>query len=232
LALGADLRHHSLISILKDSMYIKLGQIHIHKPPGLTRNDPAYEAYDTMFWDVELIDAPDCWDELQRTDIWQAAPSAQGVKRHSCYTGHHDSELLNRIGALPSAHQEQFIRAAEQGDTSTTYSHLRQLWSNKAEYYIQHCHTHSIIYHDEPGFEMNIHLDNGHIMLQLIINLTDNDSGTELYDITSTEPYYTVTGEKNKGIMFLNGPGALHRIRNINKDRYILYSAVMYGGDK
>jgi hypothetical protein len=213
-------------------MYIKLGQLQIHKTAGLTCDDTAYESYDTTFWDVELIDAPDCWDELQRTDIWQAAPSPQGAKRHSCYTGHHDSELLNRIGALPAMCQEQFIRAADQGDTSTEYSHFRQYWYNNVEYYIQHCHTHGIIYHDEPGFKMNIHLDNRHIMLQLIINLADNDAGTELYDITSAEPYYTLTGEKNKGIMFLNGPGALHRIRNINKDRYILYSAVMYGGNK
>jgi hypothetical protein len=79
---------------------------------------------------------------------------------------------------------------------------------------------------------MGIHLDNNHIMLQLIVNLTDNDSGTEMYDIVSSDPYHRVTGEKNKGIMFLNGPGALHSIGNINKDRYILYSAVMYGGNR
>lgn len=213
-------------------MHIALGQMQIHKPAGLTRYDTAYEAYDTMFWEVELIDSPDCWDELQRTDIWQAAHAVQGVKRHNCYTGHHDSELLNCIGALTATHQEQFIRAAVKGDTSLAYNYFGQSWNQSTEYYIKHCHTVGVIHHDEPGFEMNIHLDNKHIMLQLIINLADNDSGTELYDITSAEPYYTVTGEKNKGILFLNGPGALHRIRNINKDRYILYSAVCYGGNR
>lgn len=223
-------------------MHIKLGQLYAHKPAGVANNSHCYGIYDTMVWDVELIDSPDCWDELQRTDVWKTAPAMQGAKRHTCYTGHHDSELLNRIGRLPGLHQEEFIRisgqcsasrqVAEQGDAITGYDLFKQSWYKGTEYYIQHCHTFSVIYHDEPGFEMLAHLDNRHIILQLIINLTDNDSGTELYDITSTEPYLKVTGEKNKGIMFLNGPGALHSIRNINKDRYILYSAVMYGGDK
>jgi hypothetical protein len=76
---------------------------------------------------------------------------------------------------------------------------------------------------------MDIHCDNSHIVLQLIVNLTDNDAGTELFDVTSSDPYYTMTGQRNKGIIFLNGAGTLHSIRNINKDRYTLYSAIMIG---
>jgi len=230
--LAVDQRHHSLTFILKDKMHIKLGQCHIHEPAGLPPDSPANRIYDTVFWEVELVDAPDCWDELQRTDVWHTAPATQGMKRHSCYTGHHGSDLLNQLGSLPARHQEEFIRAAEQVDIDSGYRYLHQSWCQDIEYYIQHCHTFGVIYHDEPGFKMNVHLDNSHIMLQLIVNLTDNDSGTELYDINNAKPYYTLTGEKNKGIMFVNGPGALHSIGNINKDRYILYSAVMYGGNK
>jgi len=208
-------------------MHIKLGQLHVHRVNFPIKNNITY---DIVFWDVELVDAPDCQDQLQRTDVWQQDSAVQGKKRHQCLTGHHDSELLNQIGNLTQNHREEFIRAAGQADIELGGDYFKKCWYRDVEYYVTHSHTFGVIFHDEPGFEMGIHLDNHHIMLQLVINLTDNDSGTEMYDIVSSEPYHKLTGEKNKGIMFLNSPGALHSIGNINKDRYILYSAVMYGG--
>ena len=210
-------------------MHIRLGQRHVHY---VKIHLGSLTPYNTVFWEVELVDMPDCWDELQRSDVWHLTPALQGAKRHSCLTNHHESDLLNQIINLPQIHQEEFIRAAVQADSELDNNYFNQSWYRDIDYYIKHAHTFGLIYHDEPGFQMGIHLDNNHVMLQLIVNLTDNDSGTEMYDIVSSEPYYQVTGEKNKGIMFLNGPGALHRIRNINKDRYVLYSAVMYGGNK
>ena len=77
---------------------------------------------------------------------------------------------------------------------------------------------------------MGIHLDNSHVMLQAVINLSDNETGTELYSVESDKPTYAMTGRRNHGIMFFNGPGTLHGIRNVNKDRHILYYGIMYGG--
>ena len=213
-------------------MHIKLGQRQLHHVNTSTIRLASYNTYDIVFWDVELVDVPDCRDELQRPDIWSEIAATQGAKRHQCLSDHHNSELLNQIGHLPQNHREEFLRAASQTDTDLGYNYFNKSWRLGVDYYIKNSHTVSVINHDEPGFRMGIHLDNNHIMLQLIINLTDNDSGTEMYDIVNPEPYHKVTGEKNKGIMFLNGPGALHSIGNINKDRYILYSAVMYGGNK
>ena len=221
--------HHSPNTIPKDKMHIKLGQRHIHSVESTVNH---YKSYDNVFWDVELVDVPDCWNELQRSDVWDINPAVQGAKRHSCLTGHHNSDLLNQVGNLPTQYREEFIRAAGQADIELGGDYFKKCWYRDVEYYIKHSHTFGVIFHDEPGFEMGIHLDNHHIMLQLIVNLTDNDSGTEMYDIVSSAPYHRLTGEKNKGIMFLNSPGALHSIGHINKDRYILYSAVMYGGDK
>ena len=82
------------------------------------------------------------------------------------------------------------------------------------------------LFKDLPGLNMDTHLDNSHIMLQSIINLTDNDVGTELFSIDSDKPIYTMTGKRNRGIMFFNSPGALHRIKNVTKERYIFYSAI------
>jgi len=208
-------------------MHIKIGQRHVHRVNFPIKDN---STYDVVFWDVELVDVPDCWDELQRSDVWEQAPAMQGAKRHSCLSGHHDSDLLNQIGQIVQQHREEFIRTAVQADIDLDCNYFNKCWYRDVEYYVKHAHTFGVIFHDEPGFEMGIHLDNNHIMLQLIVNLTDNDSGTAMYDIVSPDPYYKLTGEKNKGIIFLNGPGALHSIGNINKDRYILYSAVMYGG--
>ena len=147
--------------------------------------------------------------------------------RHQCYDC--DSPLLTELLKVPARHQEEFILAASNFDNSNE-RYFRRSWYHGGEYYVESAHTLAVLNHDEPGFKMGIHIDNSHIMLQTIINLTDNDSGTELYDIHGVEPYHTMTGEKNKGIMFFNGAGALHSIGNINKNRYTLYSAVMYGG--
>ena len=84
------------------------------------------------------------------------------------------------------------------------------------------------MYRGQGGLAMDIHLDNSHVMLQAVINLSDNETGTEMYAVDSTEPTFTMTGKKNHGIMFFNGPGALHGIRNVNKDRHILYYGNMY----
>jgi hypothetical protein len=184
--------------------------------------------YDVLFWEVELVDVPDCLSELQRPDVWRAGAMSTGSSgRHQCYDC--DSPLLTELLKVPARHQEEFILAVSNFDNSNE-RYFRRSWYHGGEYYVESAHTLAVLNHDEPGFKMGIHIDNSHIMLQTIINLTDNDSGTELYDIHGVEPYHTMTGEKNKGIMFFNGAGALHSIGNINKNRYTLYSAVMYGG--
>jgi hypothetical protein len=137
--------------------------------------------------------------------------------------------MLKEILQVPGQQRAEFLSAADQADTDTGKAYFRKLWHRDLDYYVNSTKTVTVINHDAPGFAMDTHCDNNHIILQMIVNLTDNDTGTELFDITSSEPYYTMTGQRNKGIMFLNGAGTLHNIRNINKDRYTLYSAVMIG---
>jgi hypothetical protein len=185
--------------------------------------------YDSVFWEVELIDAPDCTSELQRPDVWVDNPTSSiSQQRKQCRLDC-NSDLLKNILEVPATQRAEFLRAAAQADTDTGKYYFRKLWPNDLDYYVNSTRSATVINYDAPGFAMGTHCDNNHIMLQLIVNLTDNDSGTELFDITSSEPYYTMTGQRNKGIMFLNGAGTLHTIRNINKDRYTLYSAIMIG---
>jgi hypothetical protein len=136
---------------------------------------------------------------------------------------------LTKLLRLPDQHRAEFICAAAQVDTDTGKAYFKKLWPFGKDYYINNTQTQAAINYDMAGFETTTHCDNNHIMLQLIVNLTDNNTGTELFDISSPDPYYTMTGQQNKGIIFLNSAGALHTVRNINKDRYTLYSAITIG---
>lgn len=203
-------------------MHIQLVQRHIHRPALNYSNG----MYDNVFWEVELVDAPDCYGDLQQSDIWRDHTiSTINGGRKQCNAN--ASTALTKVMQLPDHHRADFIRAAAQVDADTGDAFFKKLWPRGIDYYINSTYTETVINHDKPGFSMVLHGDNNHIVLQSIINLTDNDSVTDLVDVTSPDPYYTMTGEKNKGIMFLNGSGTLHQVRNINKDRYTLYSAIM-----
>ena len=192
--------------------------------------------YDHLFWEVELVDSAtdsvDFQQRLNRDDIWQVGIAGQGIKRLT-YRPESDPEL-DHLVTVPSQHQEQFIRLAK-GEHDI---HIRSRWNiysrwyRNVEYYINDpdIKTITTIFRDQAGFAMTIHLDNSHVMLQAVINLSDNETGTELYAVDSTEPTYTMTGQRNRGVMFFNSPGLLHGIRNVNKDRHILYYGIMYGG--
>jgi hypothetical protein len=207
-------------------MHIQLGQRRIHK---VLQPSHLNGTYDNVFWEVELVDAPDCSNELLRTDIWiDNTTSNISCQRKQCQANC-KSDMLKEILQVPGQQRAEFLGAAAQADTDTNKYYFRQLWPSDLDYYVNSTRTATVINHDAPGFSMDIHCDNSHIVLQLIVNLTDNDAGTELFDVTSSDPYYTMTGQRNKGIIFLNGAGTLHSIRNINKDRYTLYSAIMIG---
>ena len=186
--------------------------------------------YDHLFWEVVLVDSAtdsvDFQQRLNRNDIWQMDIPGPDTKRLTYQVGL--DSVLDHVVAIPRQQQEQFVRLAK-GDHD---SYVRSSWYRDVEYYLNSpdIKTMSTIYRDQEGFEMGVHLDNSHVVLQAVINLSDNETGTEMYAVDSTEPTYTMTGKRNHGIMFFNGPGMLHGIRNVNKDRHILYYGIMYGG--
>lgn len=187
-------------------------------------------SYDHLFWEVELVDAvtdsADFQQRLLNDDVWQVGIAGQGIKRLTYRSG--TDSVLDHLVAVPGQQQEEFIRLAK-GEHN---EYVSTRWYKDVEHYVNDpgIKTVSTIYRDQAGFEMGIHLDNSHVMLQAVINLSDNETGTELYGIDSTQPTYAMTGQRNRGIMFFNGPGALHGIRNVNKDRHILYYGIMYSG--
>ena len=184
--------------------------------------------YDHLFWEVELVDSAtdseDFQQRLNRDDIWQVGIAGQGIKRLTYRPG--SDSVLDHLVSVPGQQQEQFIRLAK----GVYNEQVSTRWYRDVEYYVNasNIRTTSTIYRDQVDFAMGVHLDNSHVMLQAVINLSDNETGTEMYALDSTEPTYTMTGRRNHGIMFFNGPGALHGIRNVNKDRHILYYGIMY----
>ena len=181
--------------------------------------------YDVLFWEIELYtpltESDEFKKQLFRNDIWEQAHRANRL----CYTTGMSS-ILDATVSIPAEHMSQFVQtAANAGFLFGTR------WYQGAEYYSKHAATRTMtqLFKDLPGFDMDIHLDNSHVMLQSIINLTDNDVGTELFSIDSDKPIYTMSGERNRGIMFFNSPGALHRIKNVAKERYILYFGITHG---
>jgi hypothetical protein len=75
---------------------------------------------------------------------------------------------------------------------------------------------------------MGKHLDNQRVVANAIINLCDNDSTTEFFDYTNpSTAIFSTTGTKNKGVLFLNTPAALHHIKNLNSNRYTANSSIM-----
>lgn len=64
----------------------------------------------------------------------------------------------------------------------TGSEHIKQHWNKGLEYYKNNSIMDCTIYKDLPGFSMVPHVDHGHIMFQLLINLTENDTGTAFHN--------------------------------------------------
>jgi len=79
----------------------------------------------------------------------------------------------------------------------------------------------SSVLRDQPGFEMIPHLDNRHVMAQLVVNLLqDYETATEFYYFNSNTPCYRAPLKKNHGVVFLNTPGSVHGIANVTTPRW------------
>ena len=184
--------------------------IRIVKEHQYTVNHRGTCTFDLLWWDVELVGETD--QQLVRQDIWNSNVAHCPGRR--LYTG--GSQLLDHVIQTSTSSLVELIPLV------LPHTLVKMRWYRDLQYYQDQLRPWAEIMVDSAGTAMNPHLDNSHIVVQLIVNLADNDSGTEIYSINSPDPIYKLTGEKNKGIMLFNSPGALHGINNVNRDRYIL----------
>lgn len=183
-----------------------------------------HKLFPQLIWEMSLssvdLDNEELLKELNREDIWVTVKRGNGL-RYEYVNG--SSKILDELNDNFKKLRPQLFDLMF--DTNVRVA--TQSWFMPKEHYFKHCHLDPIIYKDMPGYEMNLHKDNAHIMLQTLFNLTDNGSmGTEFFNSNETESFYKSTGEKNKGVGFLNTGESAHIIRDVTDIRYILYAAV------
>jgi len=192
--------------------------VHKHftiKPPA-----DVHHQYSTPVWEVEirspLLDAPEFEAELYDNNNFVVSKGHRNNLR-SIYTangvvseflsGSQQELLLNLVSQSPSF-QSRYYKPLDEYQSRTSWF--------------------ATVLRDQAGFAMTPHLDNNHIMVQMIANLLqDNTTSTEFYQFNKTEPCYRAPLKKNHGVVFLNTPGSVHGIANVTKTRWILYGGLL-----
>lgn len=183
-----------------------------------------HKLFPQLIWEMSLssvdLDSEELSSELNREDIWDSINRGNGL-RYQYING--SSKLLDSLNQSFKKLRPQLIDLMFE----TNKKVASQSWFMPKEHYFKYCHIDPIIYKDIPGYKMSVHKDNAHIMLQALFNLSDNGSiGTEFFNSNECEPFYKSTGEKNKGVGFLNTGESAHIIRDVTNIRYILYVAI------
>lgn len=102
-------------------------------------------------------------------------------------------------------------------DTLYQFSHWGS-FETVADWYDHNIIEQTTFNKDSPGFNMGIHIDNRVVFGVIILNLEQNGCGTNF-----PEAGVTMSGDKNKGIFFLNHVLNRHEIiHNGSQDRYTL----------
>lgn len=170
-------------------------------------------------WKFKISDVniQELTEELLQPGIWSKfqPPHRYGTRK---------SAILNQFADNFNLFKDEIFDIVYKDDLM-----FSRMWYKGAAYYKQHTAMGSQILKDLPGQHMSAHLDNRHIMIQLILNLSDNTSGTGFYTSTSTAPVAIGPTELLHGAFFVNSSNAIHDITNITKDRYILYSVITIG---
>lgn len=184
--------------------------------------DDVHKVQPILMWNLSLTHSyhqNELEQELNRDDIWIPESHHKNLRCRYNHTSKRLNDFINEFSKLKNEFIEESYNTNEH-----TVGHY---WYKGKEHYLKNSTFSPTVYKDMPGFEMAPHIDNYHIMVQTIINLTDNgDVGTEFYSPSKEHPYYAGNGKVNTGTAFFNTHGSVHGIRNIDKPRFILYTAV------
>lgn len=180
--------------------------------------------YHWLFCELELEHNYDLVSELSNDQVWAASKNFNPFNNNQrLIADRSQSGILAEFCNDFHSFKDQLINWAA-SDNQKLFS---SRWYMDPAHYKNVCDFNIEVYKDTAGFSMPPHLDNSHIMIQAIINLTENPTGTEIYTFDSREPFYQAPTQKNKGLAFLNNSGAVHGIRNVTQDRYILYASII-----
>ena len=159
-------------------------------------------------WEVELLTETNHIDKIQECS-GTTEYNTQRILTED--TGFNENNIKSEIISVLENNFEAF-------DQLYQFSHWNKL-STVHEWYDYNIREQVTYNRDAPEFNMGEHVDNRVVFGAMIINLEDNDTnGTSFPHLN-----YTVPGEKNKGVFFLNHDLTKHKITHTGtKDRYTL----------
>ena len=191
----------------------------------LSSPDDVYEQFQTPVWEIEIqdpvLDTQEFEQEMHDNNNFAisvahsvAHPNDNTDRQYlrSIYNG---SGVVSKL--LAQSQQEFLLELVSQSPCFRTRYH------NSLDHYRTRTYWLATVLRDQPEFKMAPHLDNSHVMAQMVVNLLQhNNTATEFYYFNETVPCYRAPLKKNHGVIFLNTPGSVHGITNINETRWTL----------
>ena len=196
---------------------------------------------DHMYWDVPLM----VW-ELEVSEVENHAEIKQELERNDIWLEHkHYPKGRYRYNrdANQSTVLTEFVSNIETTLVATVYDTIFAQEPVRAARYkpVEWYRSKAIcadIYKDTAGFKMPPHLDNQHVLAQIIINLTPGKTSTKFHSPADhlalgairwqdLPAQYTAPTQELKGIVFFNNANSVHSISGLTEDRYILYMSLV-----
>ena len=191
----------------------------VHNQFDLMSDSDVFKQYCTPIWEIELqsdvLDTPEFESSLRDNDNFTVSKG-------------HNNPLRSGFGGTGTV--ADFLADSQKNfllDLVSQSPLFKPRYYMSVDEYQKRTQWLATIYRDQAGFAMRPHLDNNHVMVQMVINLLqDNDTATEFHYFDESAPCYRAPLKKNHGVIFLNTPGSIHSIANVNKTRWILYGGL------
>jgi hypothetical protein len=186
----------------------------------LSSPDDVHCQYRTPVWEIEIqspaLDTQEFEQEIHDSNNF-AISKPHRTNLRSVYNG---SGVVSEF--LAQSQQEFLLELVSQS------RFFRPRYHMSLDQYQTRTRWFATVLRDQPGFAMAPHLDNNHVMVQMVVNLLqDNETATEFYHFNETAPCYRAPLKRNHGVIFLNTPGAVHSITNVTQTRWILYGGLL-----
>ena len=191
----------------------------VHNQFDLMSDSDVFKQYCTPIWEIELqsdaLDTPEFESSLRDNDNFTVSEGHNNPLRCK-FTG------TGTVTDFLADSQKDFLL-----DLVSQSPVFRPRYTLPFGDYQKRTHWLATIFRDQAGFDMAPHIDNSHVMVQMVVNLLqDNETSTEFYQFNDSEPCYRAPLKRNHGVVFLNTPGAMHRIANVDQTRWILYGGL------
>jgi hypothetical protein len=181
----------------------------------LSSPDDVYEQFQTPVWEIEIhdpvLDTQEFEQEMHDSNNFVISEWHRKDLR-SIYNG--SGVVAN---CLAESQQEFLLELVSRSPC------FRPRYHSSLDQYRTRTGWFATVLRDQPGFKMAPHLDNSHVMVQMVVNLVQhNTTATEFYYFNETAPCYRAPLKKNHGVIFLNTPGSVHGITNVHNTRWTL----------